>query len=229
MPSRSTPTIEQGQSASRDRLLDAARHLFAAQGYRATTTREIVAAANGSMGNLYFHFSDKEGMLQAVLEAATREAAHKVDAALGHVSPGPAQLVIAVVVGVESLLAETDLARIVFVEAPQSGLRATVMAPFSERVRRFFEARPDLLDGLPSEVAAAAWVGALWQAVERQLDATQPLAGRDLGRALARWNLRALGLSPAIVDNALREADIVLNNGSTGNRIEHTDRGNIQS
>lgn len=68
----------------------------------------------------------------------------------------------------------------------------------------------DLLDGLAPTIAASAWVGAIWQAVEGQLDATPEPVPRDLGRDLARWNLRATGLTPDIVDRALEDADATL-------------------
>lgn len=204
---RTAPTAPK---TSRERFIRAARHRFASQGYAATTTRQIVADAGSSMGNLYFYFRDKEGILRAVLEDATREAARAVDAAIARVPAGPAQLAIAVITGVESLLAERELARIVFVEAPRSGLRAEAVAPFASRVQRFFEATPDLLDGIAPSIAASAWTGALWQAVEDQLDATPEPVPRDLGRALARWNLRAAGLPPETVARALHDADAAL-------------------
>ena len=207
MPNRTAPTTAK---PNRERFIRAASHRFATQGYAATTTREIVADAESSMGNLYFYFKDKEGILRAVLDEATREAARTIDEAIGRVAPGPAQLAIAVIVGVESLLAEPELARIVFVEAPRSGLRAEAIAPFSDRVQRFFESAPDLVEGVAPGIAAGAWVGAIWQAVEGQLDATPGPVPRDLGRDLARWNLRATGLSADIVDRALQDAMAVL-------------------
>lgn len=191
---------------NRERFIRAARHRFATQGYAATTTREIVADAESSMGNLYFYFKDKEGVLRAVLQEATQEAARTIDAAIARATPGPAQLAIAVITGVESLLVEPELARIVFTEAPRSGLRAEAIAPFADRVQRFFAANPDLLGGLASNIAASAWVGAIWQAVEDQLDATPEPVPRDLGRDLACWNLRAIGLPPTVVDRALQDA-----------------------
>ena len=221
MSARTVPTTKK---TSRERFVRAARHRFASQGYAATTTRQIVADAGSSMGNLYFYFRDKEGILQAVLDEATCEAARTVDEAIARVPPGPAQLAIAVITGVESLLAERELARIVFVEAPRSGLRAEAMAPFADRVQRFFAAAPGLLDGLAPDIAAGAWIGAIWQAVEGQLDATPELVARDLGRDLARWNLRATGLPPAIVETALHDANAALATRATFSALDTNDK-----
>ncbi|MDR7309376.1 AcrR family transcriptional regulator [Nocardioides luteus] len=49
-------------------LVVAARRLFAEQGYRATTTRQIAAEAGVSHALLRYHFSSKEGLRDAVDE-----------------------------------------------------------------------------------------------------------------------------------------------------------------
>ncbi len=50
------------------KALDAARHLFSHQGYRATPMREIADAAGLSVGNLYHHFGSKEAIFQRLIE-----------------------------------------------------------------------------------------------------------------------------------------------------------------
>jgi AcrR family transcriptional regulator len=53
---------------SRQHILDAALHLFAHHGYRATSVREIAGAARVSIGNVYHHFGDKESIFRTLLE-----------------------------------------------------------------------------------------------------------------------------------------------------------------
>ena len=53
---------------SRRQILDAALHLFATQGFRATSTREIAQAAHISTGALYHQFPDKENIFNELLE-----------------------------------------------------------------------------------------------------------------------------------------------------------------
>lgn len=207
MAYRKTPLTERRRDASRTRFLFAARALFADRGYGATTTRAIVEEAGGSMGNLYFYFPDKEAILRTLVEDAVDDAARAVDEAIARVPAGPPQLAVAVLVGVETMLARTDLARIIFVEAPRSGLRAEAIAHFAARVRRHFAARPAAAGSLPPDLAAAAWVGALWQTVEQALTGDAALDARALGLGLARWNLRATGLPVAVVEEAVRIAE----------------------
>jgi AcrR family transcriptional regulator len=54
--------------ATRDRLLSAARVLFAARGYDATSIEEILKQTGLSKGAFYHHFADKRGLLDAVYE-----------------------------------------------------------------------------------------------------------------------------------------------------------------
>jgi AcrR family transcriptional regulator len=54
--------------AARDELLAAALRVFADRGYRQAGVDEIAAAAGYSKGALYWHFSGKEDLLQALLE-----------------------------------------------------------------------------------------------------------------------------------------------------------------
>jgi AcrR family transcriptional regulator len=68
---------------TRQALVDAARTLFTEQGYAATGTEEIVAAARVTRGALYHHFHDKTDLFRAVMEQIAREVAeHLIDAEL---------------------------------------------------------------------------------------------------------------------------------------------------
>ncbi len=59
--------------------MDAAARLFAAQGYRATTIRDISGAVGMLPGSVYYHFPSKEDLLLAVYEAAVEGIAARVD------------------------------------------------------------------------------------------------------------------------------------------------------
>lgn len=78
---------------TRQALVDAARALFTAQGYAATGTEEIVAAARVTRGALYHHFQDKTDLFRAVMEQIAREVAeHLIDAELSRpAAPSPGQ------------------------------------------------------------------------------------------------------------------------------------------
>ncbi|MDX3927331.1 MAG: TetR/AcrR family transcriptional regulator [Shinella sp.] len=52
---------------TRAKLLAAARHAFATQGYAEASMDDFTAAAGLTRGALYHHFGDKKGLLQAVI------------------------------------------------------------------------------------------------------------------------------------------------------------------
>ena len=59
---------EEKSERSRRAVLEAALHLFAHNGYRATTMREIAERAKVSTGNVYHHFPDKEQIFRDLLD-----------------------------------------------------------------------------------------------------------------------------------------------------------------
>ena len=67
MAPRSREMSEQMRAQSRERILAAARNLFAERGYFACKVADIAARAGMSTGNVYWHFPTKEAILQAVL------------------------------------------------------------------------------------------------------------------------------------------------------------------
>ena len=56
--------------ATRDSILDAAEHLFVAQGVSGTTLQHIATAAGLTRGAIYWHFEDKAALFNALMERA---------------------------------------------------------------------------------------------------------------------------------------------------------------
>jgi AcrR family transcriptional regulator len=64
---------DSGSTTTSEKLLDAAVELFAANGFNATTIRNIAKHTGMTIPNIYYHFGNKEGLLIAILERATRQ------------------------------------------------------------------------------------------------------------------------------------------------------------
>jgi AcrR family transcriptional regulator len=112
---------DQHVADTRQALVDAARTLFTEQGYAATGTEEIVAAARVTRGALYHHFHDKTDLFRAVMEQIAREVAeHLIDAELA--GPPAADAWEEVRDGLRAFLdlcvVTDDFQRIVLVEGP---------------------------------------------------------------------------------------------------------------
>lgn len=77
--------------STRDRIVEEATHLFAAQGIRATTVAQIEAnvGLRPGSGGLHRHFASKNDLIRAVLDSQLAQAEDDVEAALG-LGLGPA-------------------------------------------------------------------------------------------------------------------------------------------
>jgi AcrR family transcriptional regulator len=62
------PTQTERSTATRRKILDASRELFATRGWTATPIDEVVRRAGVTKGALYHHFRDKTDLLRAVYE-----------------------------------------------------------------------------------------------------------------------------------------------------------------
>jgi AcrR family transcriptional regulator len=69
---RKVPRQERARR-TRQRILDAAAHVFGEYGYAAGTTNRIADAAGISIGTLYQHFPNKDAVLVALMEAHVDE------------------------------------------------------------------------------------------------------------------------------------------------------------
>jgi AcrR family transcriptional regulator len=64
----------EAKDATRQRILDAAVRLFKANGFAATTTREIAAEAEIAAGTLFNYFTSKEAIVASVAEESLAKA-----------------------------------------------------------------------------------------------------------------------------------------------------------
>ena len=78
---RKTPD-ERDEGNRRQQLLGHAARLFRLQGYAATTTRDIAAAAGMRAGSPFYHFESKAALLFAVMEQGMRAALQRQAAAV---------------------------------------------------------------------------------------------------------------------------------------------------
>jgi AcrR family transcriptional regulator len=68
--------------ATRERIVQAARELVVAHGYDAVSTGQVLERAGVSRGGLYHHFSGKDELMAAVLEAVERDFAGRLALAI---------------------------------------------------------------------------------------------------------------------------------------------------
>jgi AcrR family transcriptional regulator len=81
-PPASRLTREESKANTRERLLAAARTVFARGGFHGASVEEIAAEAGFSTGALYSNFDGKEDLFLAVMERAIEEHAREITAAV---------------------------------------------------------------------------------------------------------------------------------------------------
>jgi AcrR family transcriptional regulator len=81
-----------GPDSTRNRIMYQASNLFARRGYHATTTRLIAAAVGVRQPSLFYHFSSKQAILQALLDSDLDEALPFVEAIARQPQPAAVRL-----------------------------------------------------------------------------------------------------------------------------------------
>ena len=110
-------TQAERSGATRAALIAAARRLFAARGYAAVGTEEIVREAGVTRGALYHHFDGKRGLMRAVYEQVEEELSTRLAESL---VPG-ASVIDSLRAGAETFLdqcLEPEVQRIALLDAP---------------------------------------------------------------------------------------------------------------
>ena len=105
--------------ATRQRLVTAARTMFAERGYTGVGTEQIVQEAGVTRGALYHQFRDKADLFAAVVETAQADVAHRITS--GAESDGPVDAMTALHAGVRRFLeacADPAVERILLLDGP---------------------------------------------------------------------------------------------------------------
>ena len=103
--------------ATRTALLAAARDLFAADGFAATSTETILAATGVTRGALYHHFADKQALFAAVCESLHAEAEHVIEVN-ADAAPNAFDALVAGCLSFLDFMIRPEIRRILILDAP---------------------------------------------------------------------------------------------------------------
>ena len=192
------------KAATRQRLLDAAEKVFAAKGYHGAAVDDIIAASDSSKGGFYFHFTNKEAIFLALIEALTPKLEAAVDRAIANEADPVAQLDAALRVAMETFSRHRRLSKILLVEAVGLGQGVDeklmrVRGRFAAMIQRRLDlaVQAGSIAPLDTETVAWAWFGAINEIVVRWLITGQPERMESIFPALRALLLRSIGALPA--------------------------------
>jgi len=132
------------EAATRERLVTAAAALFAEQGFRRVTVRDICQAASANVAAVNYHFGDKHGLYREVVERALASV-KEFDATSRNVARGASP---------EEKLLHYAKSYLVLVENPAIGRAAQQIR---ELFRRELSEPSGMRDRLIEEVLAPRW------------------------------------------------------------------------
>lgn len=180
-PNRSPRPQADRRAATRTALLTAARALFADQGYAATGTPEIVAAAGVTRGALYHHFADKIELFRAVIEAEHAALA----AAIAAATMAPVDAIASLIDGGAAYLVAMNAPgrrRLLLVEAPAVLGQAEARAIDARYARASLAegVRAALADGILPPVPETVFTDLLDALFDRAAEAEIDVQGKYL-------------------------------------------------
>jgi AcrR family transcriptional regulator len=202
-PPARTPNEERTRRR-RERILDAAFHVFSRTGYRDAAVDDIAREAETSKGGIYFHFPTKESILMELMGSTADRLIAKVQ---GVVAAEPATDPVARAgAAIDAVLAifagHRSMARLLLVDGLGAG--ALFRTQTLRLHDRFVGLIASYLDGavaegaiapLDTRVAGIAWFGAIHELVVGWLVADTPTPLDESGADLRRLLLRGVGVS----------------------------------
>jgi len=186
------------ESATRDRLVQAAMDVFAQHGYHGTTVDDIVAASASSKGAFYHYFPSKQGIFLVLLDQLAGMVEAGVDHAIDMEEGALAKVEAALRVVLEVAASHKDLARILLIESAALGpefeqSRLGIHRRFAALIQRHLDraASDGAIPAQDTRIAAAAWIGAINEVLTQQMaSGADLLAGLPALRTLL---LRSIG------------------------------------
>ncbi len=140
---RTVPT-----GASRDRLREAAKTLFSERGYETTSTAAIAKLAGTSQSQLIKHFTNKEGLLEAIFDHAWKQINPAVQLAMQAI-PEPREKLRVLWEMVMNYMEKDRAMRMLFLLEGRRIRGSTHVVAFVPGFQQFIR----MLDGILSEMA----------------------------------------------------------------------------
>ncbi len=198
--SAARPADAQGKESTRERILDAAAHVFADSGYHGASVDDIAHASGGSKGAIYFHFPGKRDIFFALINRFADHLLNGTSAAIDSRAGGVEQAGAAIESALKTFSDHSRLAKVLL--ASGVGLGPAFDESLLKLHERFAALIKEGLDAaiaegsippLDSTLASYAWMGALNEIILRWLFTGQPDPLVSAAPQLRRMLLASVG------------------------------------
>lgn len=143
-------SLSKGDTSNRDRILKAATDLFREKGYAGLSISSICDRVGIAPTSLYWHFGDKSGLLQAVIQEISAGYADQLQGSVLDASGDPSKQLDLIVSGIRSLVTTQPSGALSFVAMLAQGATED-----EELGRAMADARRRELDMITGSFAAA--------------------------------------------------------------------------
>lgn len=186
---------------TQQQILDAAVEVFADKGYHDSRVDDIVKTSGMSKGAVYFHFPSKETIFLSVIDQFADKLADGLQGSLEGETSGIRQVDKALSKCLDIFGKYRHLAKIFLVQAAGLGAafeekRQEINERFAGLIQRYLDQAIEEGDipQIDTEIAAMAWMGALYEVVIRWVLTGEPEPQRSLP-ALRSFLLRSVGVA----------------------------------
>jgi len=185
---------------TQQQILDAAVQVFSNKGYHDARVDDIAEQSGTSKGAVYFHFPSKESIFLSVIEEFANRLARGLQQSIEREESGIQRVDAALRSCLEIFGKYRHLAKIFLVQAAGLGAtfeeqRMAINARFAGVIRDYLDQAVEEGDipAIDTEVAAMAWIGALYEVMIRWVLTGEPSPDRSLP-ALRAFLLRSVGV-----------------------------------
>lgn len=200
MPYRTPKWVQEKKDAKRSQLLNIALQLFSEKGFQNTTIQNICEAAGVSVGSVYFYFSNKESIYEAVYQMITEEYENRVENALRGLSDIRDIIIKLIEVAVRYSVPNVDKSRFFLMNSSlndlktkrDNALKATV--PFIQRLLDEAVTKGEI-DSINTEMAAVSFIYGTYQVLRYWNLYEKPISTDEMIQFLYNYHTKGLGLA----------------------------------
>lgn len=164
MADRKTELNRKKREERKQSLIEAARVLFAREGYENTTVKAIVEEAGTSVGNFYFYFQTKDEILFTVAKKVNETVFTDMDKIWKREYSAHLNAAIYIYAFTSHWYKNLEIARVLIQGQIETGTRLRLLSMHSEKLIEMTSHDDSLIKKFPLDILIAAWQG-LWLGV----------------------------------------------------------------